>query len=98
MESATCKPYQKATAFLFASSDSSPCRGGKSCRMGALFILTLIFGSPSPSLTLHADEGQSGINLFILSGQSNMAGMKPEESFTPAVEKAFGKANVAGGE
>ena len=94
MESATCKPYQKATAFLFASSGSSPCRGGKSCRMGALFILTLIFGNPSPSLTLHADEGQTGINLFILSGQSNMAGMKPEESFTPAVEKAFGKANV----
>ena len=33
-------------------------------------------------------------HLFILSGQSNMAGLKPEESFTPTVEKEFGKENV----
>lgn len=33
-------------------------------------------------------------HLFILSGQSNMAGLKPEESFIPAVEKEFGKENV----
>ncbi len=39
----------------------------------------------------HADEGK---DLLILSGQSNMAGLKPEESFTPAVEKALGKENV----
>lgn len=38
-----------------------------------------------------ANEGK---HLFILSGQSNMAGLKPEESFTPAVEKKFGAANV----
>ena len=31
-----------------------------------------------------------GTHLFILSGQSNMAGLKPEESFTPTVEKRFG--------
>jgi len=36
----------------------------------------------------------SGKHLFILSGQSNMVGLKPEESFTPAVEDAFGKENV----
>jgi hypothetical protein len=36
----------------------------------------------------------SGKHLFILSGQSNMAGLKPEESFTPAVEEAFGRENV----
>lgn len=30
-------------------------------------------------------------HLFILSGQSNMAGLNPDISFTPAVEKAFGK-------
>ncbi|PQJ28146.1 sialate O-acetylesterase [Rubritalea profundi] len=35
-----------------------------------------------------------GKHLFILSGQSNMAGMKPEVSFTPAVTKAFGKENI----
>ena len=40
------------------------------------------------------DNEGGGLNLFILSGQSNMAGMKPEESFTPAVEKAFGKDRV----
>ncbi|MBP84587.1 MAG: acetyl xylan esterase [Verrucomicrobiales bacterium] len=38
-----------------------------------------------------ADEGK---HLFILSGQSNMAGHRPEEAFIPAVEEAFGKENV----
>jgi hypothetical protein len=33
-------------------------------------------------------------HLFILSGQSNMAGLKPQESFIPAVETAFGKEQV----
>ncbi|MFZ9387260.1 MAG: sialate O-acetylesterase [Chitinophagaceae bacterium] len=37
---------------------------------------------------------KKGKHLFILSGQSNMALLKPEESFTPAVEAAFGKENV----
>ena len=35
-----------------------------------------------------------GKHLFILSGQSNMGGLKPEESFIPTVEKEFGKENV----
>ena len=35
-----------------------------------------------------------GIHLFVLSGQSNMAGHRPEEAFTPAIEKALGKENV----
>jgi len=35
-----------------------------------------------------------GKHLFILSGQSNMAGLKPQESFTPTVEKEFGKDKV----
>ena len=34
---------------------------------------------------------QEAKHLFILSGQSNMAGLKPEESFLPTVEAAFGK-------
>jgi hypothetical protein len=33
-------------------------------------------------------------HLFILSGQSNMVGLKHEESFTPAVTKAFGEKGV----
>ena len=33
-------------------------------------------------------------HLFILSGQSNMQGHRPEEAFIPTVEKAFGKSKV----
>jgi hypothetical protein len=44
--------------------------------------------------TLAAAVAEEGKHLFILSGQSNMAGHKPEEAFIPAVEKAFGKDNV----
>ena len=33
-------------------------------------------------------------HLFILSGQSNMQAHRPEEAFTPLVEKAFGKEKV----
>lgn len=39
-----------------------------------------------------ADE--KGAHLFILSGQSNMQGHRPEEAFTPAVNKALGKDRV----
>jgi hypothetical protein len=42
-------------------------------------------------LTVSAEEGK---HLFILSGQSNMAGLNPDTSFTPAVEKEFGKERV----
>jgi len=34
-----------------------------------------------------------GKHLFILSGQSNMAGLNPAISFTPAVHEAFGPEN-----
>jgi hypothetical protein len=51
-----------------------------------LLISTLLAGG------LRADE--SAVHLFILSGQSNMAGHRPDEAFTPAVEKAFGKERV----
>ena len=37
---------------------------------------------------------ENATHLFILSGQSNMGGLKPEESFTPAVSNAFGAENV----
>jgi hypothetical protein len=46
---------------------------------------------------VHADEPASpghGKHLFILSGQSNMVGMKPEVSFTPAVTQEFGEDKV----
>ena len=39
-------------------------------------------------------RSEEGVHLFVLSGQSNMAGHRPEEAFTPAIEKALGKENV----
>ena len=59
------------------------------------FIVHVSFG-----LLLFADAslpcsaGAAGKHLFILSGQSNMAGLNPKVSFTPAVEKSFAKENV----
>lgn len=41
-----------------------------------------------------AADVKAQTHLFVLSGQSNMQGHRPEEAFTPAVEKAFGKENV----
>lgn len=38
-----------------------------------------------------ADAQEAKLRLFILSGQSNMAGLKPETSFTPAIKAAFPK-------
>jgi len=54
-------------------------------------ILCVFICIASTSFVAGADEGK---HLFILSGQSNMAGLKPEESFTPTVEKKFGKQHV----
>ncbi|TWT46973.1 hypothetical protein KOR42_43170 [Thalassoglobus neptunius] len=46
-------------------------------------------------LTSVADLTQAGEkHLFILSGQSNMQGHRPDEAFTPAVEEALGAENV----
>ena len=41
-----------------------------------------------------AGQAEDGKHLFILSGQSNMYHMDPKISFTPAVTKALGEANV----
>jgi len=54
--------------------------------MYRLLIISLL------TLTFSLNGGEK--HLFILSGQSNMAGLKPEESFIPTVEKAFGKETV----
>ncbi|MEI6647541.1 MAG: sialate O-acetylesterase [bacterium] len=39
-------------------------------------------------------SAEPGKHLFILGGQSNMAGLDPNQAFTPAVSKAFGTGNV----
>ena len=46
------------------------------------------------SFGLMQNSSKEGKHLFILSGQSNMARLKPNESFTPAVKSKFGKKNV----
>lgn len=54
----------------------------------AIFIFSLSLTNP------FCVTAQKGKHLFILSGQSNMAGLRPEESFIPELEKAFGKGNI----
>ena len=51
------------------------------------FILSLF-------LCLTAGAEHHAKHLFILSGQSNMQGHRPDEAFTPTVEKALGKDKV----
>jgi hypothetical protein len=55
------------------------------------FWITTLIALVSVSFVNAADKAK---HLFILSGQSNMARLDPNISFTPAVEKAFGKENV----
>ncbi|WP_372895068.1 sialate O-acetylesterase [Stieleria sp.] len=59
-------------------------------RLAASVLLPLVafFGAHS-----HAAE-TDGKHLFILSGQSNMQGHRPDEAFTPAVKEALGEDNV----
>jgi len=54
----------------------------------AAFLLAQVQAMPGQAVT------ESQTHLFILSGQSNMAGLDPAVSFTPTVERAFGKENV----
>jgi hypothetical protein len=50
-------------------------------------LLSLLLG-------LSAGAEHHAKHLFILSGQSNMQGHRPDEAFTPTVEKALGKDKV----
>jgi hypothetical protein len=54
----------------------------------SIIALLLLFAAP------YAYAGGEGKHLFILSGQSNMEGLQPDKSFTPAVIKEFGRDNV----
>ena len=55
-------------------------------------LLTLLLAGFAP--TAGAEQAAPGKHLFILSGQSNMVGLKPDESFTPLVSRAFGTNRV----
>lgn len=65
----------------------SPFRFGP---VGLLRLTLIAFCMSCASL----GASEKGSHLFILSGQSNMAGLRPGESFTPAVVKAFGSKEV----
>lgn len=56
-------------------------------------IIALCVGLITSARSVGA-TADSGKHLFILSGQSNMAGMNPDVSFTPTVTEAFGKDKV----
>jgi len=48
-----------------------------------------------PALSLREDlSPKTAKHLFILSGQSNMQGHRPQEAFTPTVSAVFGRKNV----
>ena len=55
-------------------------------------LITHIIAALALTLTLSAED--KGAHLFILSGQSNMAGLKSDKLFNPLVEEAFGKDNT----
>ncbi len=57
-------------------------------------IISLSAACTFALLAMNAGTSDTGKHLFILSGQSNMQGHRPEEAFAPAVEAALGKENV----
>lgn len=54
-----------------------------------LTTLTLVVTGSLLLGAVKAEAAEKKVRLFILSGQSNMAGLDPKVSFTPAVEKEF---------
>ncbi len=57
----------------------------KTAALAAVGVTLAIGAMAVPAESAEAKK----LHLFILSGQSNMVGLKPEVSFTPAVKKAF---------
>ena len=62
-------------------------------RSGRLLALILLAVAPTAAQeSAQRDSGtDGGKHLFILSGQSNMQGLKPEESFIPTIVQQYGK-------
>jgi hypothetical protein len=56
--------------------------------------ISILLAIPALFISVHSLHSAQGKHLFILSGQSNMQGHRPQEAFTPVVEKALGKGNV----
>ena len=60
-------------------------------RSGARFV---VMAAMTVCLSTQLVAGEQPAHLFILSGQSNMAGMNPDVAFTPTVAREFGKENI----
>ncbi len=63
-------------------------------RFGRRLVSVLFLALISKLGGYHLVGAETGKHLFILSGQSNMQGHRPEEAFAPTVRAAFGAANV----
>ena len=61
--------------------------------MSPYFTMFIVLLSSTFSINLLAEDSNKK-HLFILSGQSNMHGMKVKDSFGPAIEKEFGKDSI----
>lgn len=59
-----------------------------------MFCCVVLISSTVSAVEDAPKSNPAGVHLFILSGQSNMAGLRPQESFTPTVVKEFGAKNV----
>ena len=57
-----------------------------------LFLVLLAIPRQLPAEEPSSDSDD--IHLFVLSGQSNMQGHRPDEAFTPTVSKSLGKSRV----
>ena len=88
LKDVTKEQTQKRTGFPIPYTPKSMITQYNTIRLSLCFCLLSFMTSDQT----FADE--EGKHLFILSGQSNMAGLRPQESFTPTVEEAFGKENV----
>ena len=56
--------------------------------------MTILIICLTASIISSFKSEQEGKHLFILSGQSNMERLRPEESYTPTIEDEFGEENV----
>lgn len=63
-------------------------------RVGLIVMATFSHVQPLLSDEVSPESGVSPVHLFILSGQSNMAGLDPDISFIPAVQADLGEENV----
>lgn len=57
-------------------------------------VMTILLVSLIMTITSSCATIQEGKHLFIFSGQSNMKGLRPQESFIPKVEAEYGRENI----